>query len=289
MSSSSKPSGTSTTVVNRDPWSSQVPYLETGFGRAETLLDQPPEFYPSSTVVPYSPATEEALTGMETRARAGSPLTGAAQENILSTVQGDYLSPESNPYLTSAMEAATRPMQERFTQDVLPGISSAFSQAGRYGSGLMANQQQRAAEAYQRQIGDVTSAMAYRNYADERARQQAAAQMAPAMAELDYGDLQRLGAVGGAREKLAEAELQEDISRFGYQQDAPRQALREFMSTIGGGQFGGSQTTAQPLYSDPFATGLGYAGTAAGIASNLFGGGEGKSAWSGLTSLLGGR
>ena len=285
MSSSSRPSGTSTTMVNRDPWSVQQPYLTTGFERAETLLDQPPEFYPSSTVVPFSPATEEALTGMESRARAGSPLTGAAQENILSTVRGDYLSPESNPYLTSAMEAATRPMQERFTQDVLPGISSAFSQAGRYGSGLMANQQQRAAEAYQRQIGDVTSTMAYRNYADERARQQAAAQMAPAMAELDYGDLQRLGAVGGAREKLAEAELQEDISRFGYQQDAPRQALREFMSTIGGGQYGGSQTTAQPLYSDPFATGLGYAGTAAGIASSLFGGGK-ESAWSGLTGLL---
>jgi hypothetical protein len=285
MSSSSKPSGTSTTVVNRDPWSAQQPYLSTGFGRAETLLDQPPEFYPSSTVVPYSPATEEALTGMETRARAGSPLTGAAQENILSTVQGDYLSPESNPYLTSAMEAATRPMQERFTQDVLPGISGAFSQAGRYGSGLMANQQQRAAEAYQRQIGDVTSSMAYRNYADERARQQAAAGMAPAMAELDYGDLQRLGAVGGAREKLAEAELQEDVSRFAYQQEAPRQALREFMATIGGGQYGGTETKAQPLYSDPFATGLGYAGTAAGIAGSLFGGG-GDSAWSGLKGLL---
>ena len=286
MSSSSKPSGTSTTVVNRDPWSTQQPYLSTGFGRAETLLDQPPEFYPSSTVVPYSPATEEALTGMETRARAGSPLTGAAQENILSTVQGDYLSPESNPYLTSAMEAATRPMQERFTQDVLPGISSAFSQAGRYGSGLMANQQQRASENYLRQVGDVTSAMAYRNYADERARQQAAAQMAPAMAELDYGDLQRLGAVGGAREKLAQAELQEDISRFGYQQDAPRQALREFMATVGGGQYGGGETTAQPLYSDPFATGLGYAGTAAGIAGSLFGGGPTGSAYAGLKGLL---
>jgi hypothetical protein len=110
--------------------------------------------------------------------------------------------------------------------------------------------------------------------------------MAPAMAELDYGDLQRLGAVGGAREKLAEAELQEDISRYAYQQDAPRQAVREFMATIGGGQYGGSQTTAQPLYSDPFATGLGYAGTAAGIASSLFGGPKGESAWSGLKGLL---
>jgi hypothetical protein len=286
MSSSSRPSGTSTTVVNRDPWSVQQPYLTTGFGRAETLLDQPQQFYPYSTVVPYSPVTEEALTGVESRARAGSPLTGAAQENILSTVQGDYLSPESNPYLASAMEAATRPMQERFTQDVLPGISGAFSQAGRYGSGLMANQQQRAAEAYQRQIGDVTSAMAYRNYADERARQMEATQMAPAMAELDYGDLQRLGAVGGAREKIAEAELQEDISRFAQEQVAPRDALREFMATVGGGQYGGGETTAQPLYSDPFKSGLGYAGTAAGIASSLFGGGAGKSAWSGLKGLF---
>ena len=286
MSFGSKPSGTTVTTVNKDPWSVQQPYLETGFEKAGTLLDQPRQFYPYSTVVPFSPATEEALAGTESRARAGSPLTPAAQESTLQTVRGDYLTPESNPFLTSALEAATRPMQERFTQDVLPGISGAFSQAGRYGSGLLANQQQRAAENYLRQIGDVTSAMTYRNYADERARQLEATRMAPAMAELDYGDLQRLGAVGGAREKFAEAQLQEDIDRFAQGQEAEREGLREFMATIGGGQYGGAQTTAQPLYSDPFATGLGYAGTAAGIAGSLFGGGPTQSAFAGLKSLL---
>ena len=285
MSFGSKPSGTTTSVVSKDPWSVQQPYLTTGFGRAETLLDQPQQFYPYSTVVPYSPATEEALAGVESRARAGSPLTPAAQESTLQTVRGDYLTPESNPYLTSAMEAATRPMQERFTQDVLPGISGAFSQAGRYGSGLLANQQQRASENYLRQIGDVTSAMTYRTYADERARQLEATRMAPAMAELDYGDFQRLGAVGGAREKFATAQLQEDIDRFAQGQEAEREGLREFMATIGGGQYGGTETSAQPLYSDPFKTGLGYAGTAAGIAGDLFGGGAG-SAFAGLKGLI---
>jgi hypothetical protein len=150
----------------------------------------------------------------------------------------------------------------------------------------LANQQQRASENYLRQIGDVTSAMTYRNYADERARQLEATRMAPAMAELDYSDLQRLGAVGGAREKFAEAELQEDISRFAQEQVAPRDALREFMATIGGGQYGGTATTATPLYSDPFATGLGYAGTAAGIAGDFFGGGPTQSAFAGLKGLF---
>jgi hypothetical protein len=284
--SSSKPSGTATTVVNKDPWASQQPYLQTGFGKAQEFLDKPVGYYPGSTVVPFSPQTEQALTGMETRAQAGSPLLQQAQGLMGGTLAGDYLSAEANPYLQSAMAAATRPMTEAFSQDIMPKIQGAFSGAGRYGSGLQAQAQQRAADNLTRSIGDVTSELAFRNLADERARQQEAARLGPALGELDYADLERLGGIGGIREKQAGAQLQEDIDRYTQEQVAPRDALREFMATIGGGQYGGTETRSQPIYSDPWATGLGYAGTGANILSGLFGGAPGQSAWSGLKGLL---
>ena len=47
----------------------------------------------------------------------------------------------------------------------------------------------------------------------QTARQQQAAAQAPAMADLDFADLSRLGQVGAAREAQQAAELQDQIRR----------------------------------------------------------------------------
>ena len=226
-SSSSKPSGVSRSVISNNPPAFQQPYIEAGLEGAQNLYETPRTFYEGSTVVPFSGPTQAGLTAMENRATAGSPLVTAAQDLTASTMAGDYLSPDSNPYLKSAMDAATRPMKEAFTQDVMPGISSAFSSGGRYGSGLQGNMQARAAEDYLTGLGDVGAKMAYSNYADERARQVAAGTAAPAMAELDYLDPSRLVDIGGAYEGMAGRELQEDIDRHRFAEDEERIRLGE--------------------------------------------------------------
>tara|TARA_Y100000593_G_scaffold1148_1_gene2288 strand:- start:286 stop:885 length:600 start_codon:yes stop_codon:yes gene_type:complete len=199
-------------------------------------------------------------------------------------MRGDYLSPDSNPYLKSAMDAATRPMTEAFTQDVMPGIDAAFSSGGRYGSGLQANQQARASEDYLQALGDVGSRMAYSNYADERERQVAAGTAAPAMAELDYLDPSRLIDIGGAYEDMAGRELQEDIDRHRFAEDEARIRLGEYLPAVTGGSWSTSSTD-QPIYSDDVSRYLGYGAAGAGILGSLFGGGA-ESAYSGLRGLI---
>ena len=278
---------TTTSVVSTDPPAFQKPFIEFGLEQARSFYDDPRSYYTGSTVVPFSGQTTEALTGIENRARAGSPLVTGAQSQVAKTMAGDYLNPATNPYLTSAMDAATRPMREAFTEDVLPSIDTAFSQAGRYGSGLQARQQQRAAEDYLQSLGDVGSRMAYSNYADERARQEAATSAAPAMAELDYLGLERLGQVGAAQEELAARQLQEDIDRFNFAQEEGRQRLAEYLPQVTGGQYS-TQTTAQPLYSDDTARYLGYGATGANILGGLFGADRGgTSAFEGLKGFFG--
>ena len=184
------------------------------------------------------------------------------------------------------MDAATRPMREAFTQDVMPGIDAAFSSAGRYGSGLQGNQQARAAEDYLTSLGDIGSKMAYTNYAAERDRQIDAGAAAPGMAQLDYLDPSKLIDIGAAREGMAGAELQEDIDRFNFGQDEERMRLGEYMPLVTGGQYT-NQSTTQPIFSDPAATYLGYGATGAGILGDLFGASRGgTSAISGLRGLL---
>ena len=90
------------------------------------------------------------------------------------------------------------------------------------------------------------------------------------MAQADYSDYNRLGSVGSAFEKQGQADLQDEISRYNFNQDSPRDALADYMALIGGGQQGGAKTSSQPIYSDAFGKYLGYAGTAANIYGNLF-------------------
>src|SRR3990172_1585342 len=97
----SKPSGTQTVVQQQTPpapWEAQQPYLRYGYEQAQNLYNAPgPQYFPGSTVVPQSPQTQQALGMQEQRALAGSPLQQAGQQQMLNTIQGQYVG--ANPYL----------------------------------------------------------------------------------------------------------------------------------------------------------------------------------------------
>ena len=263
MKSSPKPAGTQVVTQTNDPWSGQQPFLEAGFQRAQTdVLDKPEQYFPSSTVVPFDPRTTEALGLMETRARAGSPLTTAGQQAVQSAATGELLSAnpflsQDNPYLQSAIDSATSGLRRNYETVVEPGIDARFSGAGRYGSGLQAQAQSMAQQNLADQIGDVATQMTFADYGAqrgaydaERARQMQAAQLAPQMAALDYTDPAQLAQIGQAYEGQAASELQEDIDRFNLEQNAQKKALADYMSLVAGGQFGGETTRTAPLYSN---------------------------------------
>jgi len=271
MSSSDQPAAQQITTTNTDPWSGQQDYLKTGFSRAQSdVLDKPAEYYPNSTVVPFAPQTEQALGLQEQRAIGGSPVEQQAQNVVQQTAQGDYLA-QGNPFLGQAIQSATQPVIEQFQEDIVPGIQSGFSGKGRYGSGLQARQQERAGQAALDQTSKIASAMGYQNYGDERARQMQAASLAPQMGQIDYQNIANLANVGQTRESQAGAELQGDINRFNFGQQAPKDALAQYMTLVGGGSYGGSSTQSSPIYRNKTADLLGGASTAAGIAGTLFG------------------
>ena len=286
-SSSSPPTTIQRTVSNIEPTELQRPYIETGYETAQQLFETPRSFYEGSTVVPFADQTVSAMDMIQNRAMAGSPLVTAAQNLTADTMAGNYLTPDSNPYLQSAMDAATRPMREAFVQDTIPAINTAFSKAGRYGSGAQANLQARAAEDFAQALGDVGSRLAYSNYGDERGRQVAASTAAPAMAELDYSDAARLAGVGAQVEDMAARQLQEDVDRQRFAQEEERMRLAEFMPIIQGGSYS-TRTADQPVYQgDDVARYLGYGTAGAGIASSLFGSSApGTSAVAGLRNLF---
>jgi len=270
MSGDDEPSTYQTVQTDSSPWEPQQDYLKKGFELAQSdVLEKPNVYYPNSTVVPFSQQSEQGLQMQEDRALAGSPVTQSAQGMVGDTLSGDYLS-NQNPYFQQAVDAATRPMIDSWQQDILPGIQSGVSAKGRYGSGAQENMQRRAGESIARQVGDVSGSMASKMYGDERTKQLQAATLAPALANQDYTDINALKNVGQEREGMAGAELQDQISRYQAEQNAPKDALANYMALIKGG-YGAQGTQTTPIYRNKGAEYLGAASTAAGIGGTLFG------------------
>lgn len=270
MSSGEQPYTSKVTTTSNEPYAGQKPFLEAGFERAKTdILEQPSEYYPNSTVVPFSPTSLQALGLQENRALAGSPVTQAAQNQVQQTAQGDYLT-AGNPYAAQAIKNATAPLAQRFQEDVIPGIQSGFNNAGRFGSGLQARQQERAGETVANQMGDIATNMGLQIYGDERQRQIQASQLAPQLASQDYTDIQALKGVGVEQESMAGNILQDDISRFNYAQQAPKDALAQYMALVSGGGYN-TTTASKPLYRNEGAEYLAGATQGASTLNTLFG------------------
>ncbi len=121
----------SKTTTQIDP--NILPYVTYGLEEGKRLYESgTPSFFPGKTYVSPSEATTQALGLAEQRALAGSPLTEAAQQETLATIQGRGI----NPFLAGAAEALYRPTTMA-GQEAIRGLQSEASSRGRYGSGAM--------------------------------------------------------------------------------------------------------------------------------------------------------
>jgi hypothetical protein len=245
MSDDPTPVTTTNTTTSGPPGYSE-PFINQFLQGAQNRYESAaPEFFPEATYVPPSSETETGLAGLTAGAQAGSPIAQAGQQGYLSTVQGDYLNPETNPYLRATQEAAIRPVQENLQQKTLPQIMGYFTNAGRYGSNQNLATIGNAARDATRSMLDTSSNLAYRNYADERGRQQSAIQGAPDYANRRFDDYNTLLGVGQAREGYSGNQLQDAMSRYDFSQNQPQLKLGEYGGNIRQGVFGGTSTGTQ--------------------------------------------
>jgi hypothetical protein len=241
--------GGGSNVVNTqvNPPDYAKPFLEYGLSQAKDLYTSgKPSYYTGSTVVGFSPETEMALTGYRDEALNPNGMTAQAQNVVQQNLAG------TNPLLNAAFQPA------------INAVQSQFAKAGRYGSG--ANQQA---------LATALAPMAY------QAQQDALAQ-APQAALMDEN---LLAGVGEAREGLSQAQLQDQVNRFNFEQNQPMTNLQNYMGIVGGGTVG--STTSQPVFRNSAASALGGALGGAQLAKNLgFSSGMGAIG-GGLLGLLG--
>jgi hypothetical protein len=231
--------GGSTTTSGIDP--TIKPYVTYGLEEAKRQYESPgAAFFPGQTYVSPSEATQTALQAAQTRAMSGSPIQQAAQQEYLSTVQGRGV----NPFLEGALAGTNRRAEEAYTRGV-QGIQSNAASMGRYGSNAMGQQVGQAQDIFGRNLAETSGQLAYQSAEAERGRQMAAVQGAPAYAQADYMDIQKLLTAGQGQESYQQKALQDAINRYNYEQTLPQQKLQQFTNLFTSVPSGGTSTTTQ--------------------------------------------
>lgn len=217
------------------------PYVTYGLEEAKRQYEAPgAQFFPGQTYVSPSEATQAALQAAQTRAMSGSPIQQAANQEYLSTVQGRGV----NPFLEGALAGTTRQATEAYTRGV-QGLQSKASSMGRYGSNAMGQQVGQAQDVFGRNLAESAGTLAYQSAEAERGRQMQAVANAPAYAQADYQDIQKLLTAGQGQEQYQQKALQDAINRYNYEQTLPQQKLQQFTNLFTSVPAGGTSTTTQ--------------------------------------------
>ncbi len=151
---------------------------------------------------------------------------------------------------------------ERLTSD---GASAAGSLANLY-SGERA-QQLNAADTLMGSGASAAGSLANLN-AQERNQQLAAGSQLPALSQHEWDNINRLAAVGSSREQLAQAQLQDKIGRFNFEQQKEQDKIGQYLSLVGGG-YGTSGSSSQPYFYNPASNILSGATGGAALANMM--------------------
>ena len=232
---------TSKTTNELDP--TVRPFVEYGLQEAKGLYQtDTPSYYPGQTYVGPSAQTQTALQAGQNRALAGNPLLPAAQQQQQNVISGQYL--QNNPYFNQALAGAAQGATQNYN-DAIMAAQSGLSKAGRYGSNVGADIQNRAASTLANTLANKYGELAYQNYGAERGMQNQAAMNAPALAQADYGDIAQLANIGKTTEDYQKTALQADLDRFNFEQNKPYQKLSSYLGAAYGAPMGNVSTTTQ--------------------------------------------
>jgi hypothetical protein len=200
--------------------------------------------YPGPTLAGITPEQEAGLGMATQRALTGSPVTQAAQNQAVQTLQGGY----QNPYIDSMVKQTQDDVMARFGPQLAKNWGNSGIQQTLAGT-----------------LADAGNRVRYQGFNDERSRQMQAMGLAPSLVAGDYADAQALTGVGDFRRGYAQ-----DILNLGQQEyNYPREQLGILQSALGSAT-GGSQATTgpNPNQSSPAASALaggllGYGGASA--------------------------
>jgi hypothetical protein len=262
-----------TVTQTNTPWKVQTPYYTDLYKRGASALDQTNgQWYQGNTYA--GPNQNQLDANAAAAAASGSMGTGVEDLRNMaqSQLRGDWLNPETNPFIAQTAQAALKPVQQAFDANKLAMNDMAISQ-GAYGGARQDLQQNRLMDDFTNTAGNLTNDIYYKNYANERGIMQNSADLLDQANRLSLAGPTALAAAGSQAQGWDQAALDDAQARWTRQQQAPWQGLGEMSNLLSSGGFGTSTQVTEAAKQNPILgilQGLmGGASTGASLASGI--------------------
>lgn len=280
-------SGNSTQTVKNEPAAEVKPYLSPYISQAWANSQAPYEAYQGQRIAGLDPAQQMGMNLTGAQALNGFQGQGDASNNYQSMMRGDFLNPESNPYLSANVNKAMGDITNAYRTGTKPQTDAAAARAGAFGGSAW----QQMVNNNERTLGDSLGSTANQfygqNYMNERANQMQGLGMMGAMQNLGYTDSSKLTGVGDALRNYNQDLLNTQYQDWQEAQNAPYLRQEQFgnalRSTMGAGS-SSTSTSSNPYKVSPIANALGGAlggyglGSAMGMSNPWLGAGLGGAA-----------
>lgn len=282
MGSSPQPTTTTTQQVLSPEQQQLLNLAMPGF---KDFAANPPDRYQGSTVAGFDPSQVQGQN---------MALSAAGTQNNLATAGADAtkfalndaLRVDSNPYLGGYIDAAVRPITQQLTESTLPAIRGSAVTTGNFGSSRQGIAEGLASGRASQAVGDTTAKIASDAYGKGLDAQGKALALLPQTQAAQTTGAVTTSGVGDVRQALQQALLNDDVSKFNYDQLLPFLVSSELASAASGIPGGGAISTGTGSSKNPLTSGLGGAATGASLGSAIFPG-IGTGIGAGIGGLLG--
>lgn len=242
--------GTGRSTSKAEPWSEQIPYLKKLFSEASNLYGKSLTYLPEGwsyedMIAAFTPEQTTAQGMVTNRALGGSSLLDTGQNMLESTLggdylskAGDYLSPDTNPYLSYYVDQATK--------SVMPKLDNSAIQAGRYGSGAWSDMKSDVASKVANEIYGGAYKDERDNMMEERKNMMDALKYGVNYSREDYYDPAMLSAVGEEKQDYQQSLVDAALSEHQFNQYADWWKAAQYKNLISG-DYGGQAESTYPI------------------------------------------
>jgi len=271
----SKTGGVAGTTPGPGTGGGVTPGVEGGYYRniftGETQTGQPGF---QSLIAPMNQQQLTGLQGIQNWAYNPSQVLDTATQDLTRTMAGDYLYPQSNPYLTAQYNVGAGELSRNFLNSIMPQLNASAQRAGAFGGSSRDLLFSEESKNLGKSLGDMATNLFGDAYNQERTRQMQAQMFAPTLDQAYMPHYQAGIGVGDVFQQQQQ-QLQNEMANYWQQQQGWPYSQLSTMSQIlpaavgNAGTTSGS-TTGTTAYSNPYASGgvgniLGGAASGAGL------------------------
>lgn len=264
---------TQQTTVQLSP--DQQSLLNMAMPFAQQFASNQPQLPSGSSVAGFTPAQTTgqnmALDAAGGNVQSSANNAAGAQSFLTS---GAALNPNSNPGLAAAIQGAELPIEQNFSENILPSIREGAVGNGQFGGGREGALEGIASQAEQQAVGSTAGTMESQNYQNALDEMTKAMGLTPQVQEAELQPAATVSGVGDVQQQLNQELLTEAFNKFMFPQEEPLSSA-ESLAGIAAGIPGAGSTTTGTATSNPSLlsqiAGLGSLGAAVFGGNGMFG------------------